>query len=239
MIDIFPKLKKIQITCMEKLNTIWHAQLGSTSFQNLETLIIKECHKLVNIFPSYMVGKYQSLQALEVVNCRSMEHIFDLEHVPPSQVTHGWIETRLQYLCLERLAKLKNVWKGNTKNIIEFNNLRYVAFDRCFAMETIFPTCVAIGLKKLEYLYVLYCPLMKDIVAMDEGSTSQNTITFEFPRLSYLSLQMLLEFRSFYWGMHILEWPALKEFYLFHCYKLEAMNLQVKPMFLAVEKVCI
>ncbi|KAK7394836.1 hypothetical protein VNO78_15377 [Psophocarpus tetragonolobus] len=67
-IDIFPKLKTMEIVCMEKLNTIWQPQCGLNSFHSLDYLIIEECHKLVSIFPSYMGQKFQNLQILTIIN---------------------------------------------------------------------------------------------------------------------------------------------------------------------------
>ncbi|BAT83740.1 hypothetical protein VIGAN_04094700 [Vigna angularis var. angularis] len=75
-IDVFPKLKKMEIICMEKLCTIWKSDIGLHSFSNLNSLMIRECHKLVTIFPNYMGQRLQSLQSLTVKDCELVENTY-------------------------------------------------------------------------------------------------------------------------------------------------------------------
>ncbi|KAK7340193.1 hypothetical protein VNO77_20889 [Canavalia gladiata] len=237
-IDIFPKLKKMEMNCMEKLNTIWQPHIGFHSFNSLDSLIIKECNKLVTIFRSYMGQGFQSLQSLVVIDCESVETIFDFGNIPQ---TYGRSETNLRDVMLKELPNLVHVWKVDTYEILNLNNLQRIGIYECTMLEYLFPLSVANGLEKLETLDICNCWGMKEIVAWDNGSNEQ-AITFRFSQLNTLSLQGLFELQSFYRGTHTLEWPLLKKLFILVCSKLEALpmetrNSQVKPIFLAIEKV--
>ncbi|RDY12350.1 putative disease resistance protein, partial [Mucuna pruriens] len=239
-IDVFPKLKKMEIICMEKLNTIWQPHIGFRSFCSLDSLIIRECHKLLTIFPSYMGQRFQSLQSLTITNCMLVENIFDFGNIPH---TCDRNETNLHNVFLEVLPNLVHIWKDDSGEILKYNNLRSISVDGRGSpnLKYLFPLSVANDLEKLEFLQVWNCMGMKEIVAWDKDS-NENAITFKFPHLNTVSLQQLFELVSFYRRTHTFEWPSLKKLTIFNCHKLrvlptEITNLQVNPIALATEKV--
>ncbi|KAG4403275.1 hypothetical protein AAZX31_01G066400 [Glycine max] len=237
-IDVFPKLKKMEMVFMEKLNTIWQPHIGLHSFHNLDSLIIRQCDKLVTIFPSYMEQRFQSLQSLIIIDCKLVENIFDFENIPE---TCDRNETNLHYVFLQALPKLVHVWREDTSEILKYNNLQSISINGSPNLKYLFPLFVANELEKLEYLSVSNCGVMKEIVAWDKGS-NENVITFKFPHLNCVSLQQLFELVSFYRGPHTLEWPSLKKLGIHNCYKLallptEIKNSQAQPIVLATEKV--
>uniref|UniRef100_A0A0R0FCI4 AAA+ ATPase domain-containing protein n=1 Tax=Glycine max TaxID=3847 RepID=A0A0R0FCI4_SOYBN len=237
-IDVFPKLKKMEIICMEKLNTIWQPHIGFHSFHSLDSLIIRECHKLVTIFPRYMGQRFQSLQSLIITDCKLVENIFDFENIPQTGVRN---ETNLQNVFLEALPNLVHIWKNDSSEILKYNNLQSIRIKGCPNLKHLFPLSVATDLEKLEILDVYNCRAMKEIVAWDNGS-NENLITFKFPRLNIVSLKLSFELVSFYRGTHTLEWPSLNKLSIVDCFKLEGLtkditNSQGKPIVLATEKV--
>ncbi|XP_068488939.1 uncharacterized protein [Phaseolus vulgaris] len=237
-IDVFPKLKKIEIICMEKLSTIWNSHIGLHSFRILDSLIIIECHKLVTIFPSYMGQRFQSLQSLTIINCNSVENIFDFANIPQSC---DIIQTNLDNIFLEMLPNLVNIWKDDISETLKYNDLRSIRVYGSPNLEYLFPLSVSIGLEKLEVLEVQSCRAMKEIVAWDKHA-SEDAINFKFPHLNTLLLIDLYDLRSFYLGTHTLEWPQLKELDIVYCSMLEGLtskiiNSRVHPIVLATEKV--
>ncbi|XP_068488941.1 uncharacterized protein [Phaseolus vulgaris] len=237
-IDVFPKLKKIEIICMENLGTIWNSHIGLHSFRSLDSLIITECHKLVTIFPCYMGQRFHNLQSLTVTNCNLVENIFDFTNIPHS---YDIIETNLDNIFLEMLPNLIHVWKDNTCEILKYNNLRSISVDESKNLKYLFPLSISIDLEKLEVLKIRDCGAMKEIVAWDKHA-SEDAINFKFPHLNTLSLIDLNDLRSFYSGAHTLEWPALKELDIVDCIMLEGLtskiiNSTVQPIVLATEKV--
>ncbi|KOM37189.1 hypothetical protein LR48_Vigan03g057000 [Vigna angularis] len=235
---VFPKLKKMEIMCMEKLNTIWQSHIGLHSFRNLDYLIIRECHKLETIFPSFMRQRFQNLQSLTITNCKLVENIFDFANI--SQ-TCDKNETNLHNIILQGLPNLVSIWKDDTGEILKHNNLKSIKIVGSPNLKYVFPLSVTYDLENLESLEVFNCRTMKEIVASDKGS-NENVITFKFPHLKTVSLRSLLELVSFYGGTHTLEWPSLKDLSILRCGKLEGIttkisNSQAKPIVLATEKV--
>ncbi|WVZ07781.1 hypothetical protein V8G54_021127 [Vigna mungo] len=237
-IDVFPKLKKMEIMCMEKLCTIWKSDIGLHSFSNLNSLLIRECNELVTIFPNYMGQRLQSVQSLTVTDCELVENIFDFANIFH---TSNIIEANLGNIFLKNLPSLVNVWKGNTGEIFKCNNLQSIRVDESPKLKYIFPVSIANDLGKLEVLEVWYCWAMTEIIGLDKHS-SETAITFKFPHLNTISLIELHELRSFYSGIHTLEWPPLKKLEIVDCSMLEGLTSEItnskeQPIVLATKKV--
>jgi len=223
---------------MEKLSTIWNSHIGLHSFCSLDSLIIRECHKLVTIFPSYMGQRFQSLQSLTISNCDSVENIFDFANIPQSC---DIIETSVDNISLEKLPNLVNVWKDDIGEILKYNNLRSIRVYKSPNLKYLFPVSVANDMEKLEVLDIRFCYTMKEIVAWDKHS-SENAINFKFPHLNTLLLIRLYYLRSFYSGTHTFEWPPLKKLDIVDCSMLagltsEIINSREQPIVLAAKKV--
>ncbi|WVZ07077.1 hypothetical protein V8G54_020423 [Vigna mungo] len=230
---VFPKLKKMEIMCMEKLNTIWQSHISLHSFSKLGYLIIRECHKLETIFPSFMRQRFQNLQSLTITNCKLVENIFDFANI--SQ-TCDKSETNLHNIVLQGLPNLVSIWKDDTGEILKHNNLQSIKIIGSPNLKYVFPLSVTYDLENLESLEVFNCRTMKEIVASDKGS-NENV----FSHLKTVSLRSLFELESFYLGTHTLEWPSLKNLSILRCGKLEGIttkisNSQAKPIVLATEK---
>ncbi|XP_022635602.1 uncharacterized protein LOC106758399 [Vigna radiata var. radiata] len=236
-IDVFPKLKKMEIICMEKLSTIWKSDIGLHSFSNLNSLIIRECHKLVTIFPNFMGQRLQSLQSFAIKDCELVENIFDFTHILH---TFDIVEANLGNIILEDLPNLVNVWKGDTGEILKCNNLQSIKVDESPKLKYLFPVSIANDLQKLEVLEVRNCWAMTEIIGLDKHS-SESAITFKFPHLNTLSLIDLHDLRSFYSGIHTLEWPPLKKLEIVDCSMLQGLTSEItnsseQPIVLATKK---
>ncbi|XP_028759121.1 probable disease resistance protein At4g27220 [Neltuma alba] len=116
-VDILPQLKKIEITNMEVLKTIWHARASKNSFCSLKSVIIGDCRKLVTIIPPYMVGRFHNLGILEVIDCKSVEEIFNF--CQPIPQLSGENQTSLRVVNLRRLPKLKHVWNKDPQGLLK------------------------------------------------------------------------------------------------------------------------
>ncbi|WVZ06066.1 hypothetical protein V8G54_019412 [Vigna mungo] len=237
-VDIFPKLKNMEIICMEKLNTIWKSHIGLHSFCSLDSLIIRKCHKILMIIPGYMMQRFQSLQSLTITNCMLVKNIFDFANIPQ---TSDMTETKLDNILLEKLPNLVNVWKDGINEVLKYNNLQRIKIADSRNLKYLFPLSVANDLEKLEVLEVWNCWVMKEIVVCDKHS-SESDINFKFPHLHTLSFIDLYDLRSFYSGSHTLEWPSLKKLDIADCsmlegFTLEIINSQDQPITLATKKV--
>ncbi|KAL1075594.1 hypothetical protein V6Z11_D11G374500 [Gossypium hirsutum] len=75
----FPNLEKIKITHLKNAKRIWHSKLHTNSFSMLKELTVKECDVLLNIFPPFLLGVFQRLEKLIVIDCASLEEVFQFQ----------------------------------------------------------------------------------------------------------------------------------------------------------------
>lgn len=99
---------------MEKLNIIWHYQ-----FDGLKTLDTTNYRKLENIFLSYIHGSFGNLETLMVRECNSVQEIFQLS-VKLRSVENT---TQLKKVTLLQLLKLKEIWSRDPQRTLCFQNL--------------------------------------------------------------------------------------------------------------------
>ncbi|TKY63844.1 disease resistance protein RPS2 [Spatholobus suberectus] len=230
---IFPKLKNIKLSSMKSLSEIWNSKLPSDSFSKLDTLIIEECDKLVNVFPRYIEAIFRNLCNLRVTNCRSMQAIFNILE-PVGDVAN------LQDVHLEILPKLEHVWKLNEdrEGILNLHNLQKIRVQKCHSLENIFPFSVATCLRNLEYLVVWDCSVLREIVAKREvanADAANLAASFNFPKLRIIKFFVLQRLTSFYPGAHKLFCPTLDDLSIRRCDNLEpfskeTVDAQRKPV---------
>ncbi|KAH7553381.1 hypothetical protein JRO89_XS12G0005400 [Xanthoceras sorbifolium] len=71
-----PDLKVLGIHKMDNIRQIWHHQLAPNSFSKIDSFKVYDCHNVLNIFPSNMIGRLQKLEELSIRRCNSLEEIF-------------------------------------------------------------------------------------------------------------------------------------------------------------------
>ncbi|GAU49105.1 hypothetical protein TSUD_13460 [Trifolium subterraneum] len=235
--NIFSKLKNIQLRNMKNLREIWNSELPSNSCHKLNSLIIEECDKLVNVIPCYMEGIFQSLCNLRVTNCKSMKAVFELD----ARKGKDGDVTNLQDVYLETLPKLEQVlkWNKDQIGILKLNSLQKMRVHDCESLESIFPVSIATCLDNLEYLVIRDCFGLREIVAKGDGSyTDKNNPdpSFEFPKLTTIKLSKLPRLACFYPGDYELSCPVLNDLSIELCDRLEPFrkeltNAQKMPTF--------
>ncbi|GKV02419.1 hypothetical protein SLEP1_g14856 [Rubroshorea leprosula] len=72
-----PVLETLGISSMEGLHKIWHNQLDAESFCKLKCLHVIGCETLEGIFPFGMLERLQRLEQLSIIQCDSLEVIFE------------------------------------------------------------------------------------------------------------------------------------------------------------------
>ncbi|XP_030959915.1 disease resistance protein At4g27190-like [Quercus lobata] len=219
----FSNLEEIYIKGIDNLKMLWHNhQLISDSFCKIKKLHVGSCKNLINIFPPNMLRRLQNLEELKIEDCNSVEEVFEASGKNVDEI-YDKGSTQLRYLFLKNLPKLKHVWASDPEEILTFQNLRQVKVSKCETLESLFPISVAKSLEQLKSLSINDCELMEEIVAFKEGLES--TTKFVFPRITSLSLQLLLELKCFYPGKHTLEWPSLEILTIFECDKVKIAAL--------------
>ena len=172
----------------------------------------------MNIFPPNMLRRLQNLEELTIEDCNSVEEVFEVRGENVDEICDKG-STQLRHPTLNNLSKLKQVWTSDAKAILTFQKLRQVKVSKCGTLKSLFPFLVAKHLEQLESLSINGCELMEEIVALKEGLES--TTKFVFPRITSLSLELLLELKCFYPGKYTSEWPSLKVLTICKCDKVK------------------
>ncbi|XP_045833623.1 uncharacterized protein LOC123924699 isoform X2 [Trifolium pratense] len=208
----FCKLEKIILKDMENLKTIWHRQ-----FETSKMLQVKNCNKIVVVFPSSMQKRYNKLEMLEVTNCALVEAIFELSFKESTSVEDT---THLKEVTIDGLPKLKKIWSGNPEEILSFQNLINVKLKFCASLEYLLPLSVATRCSHLKELHIIDCGNMKEIVAEEKESSVNVAPIFELNQLSTLLLWYLGKLKGFYAKKHTVSCPSLNDIDVVHCPKL-------------------
>ncbi|KAJ4822928.1 hypothetical protein Tsubulata_000278, partial [Turnera subulata] len=217
----FPNLEKLQILNMDYLTMIWHENLRLDAFCKLKSLCVECGKKLLNVFPSNMLRRFQNLEELRIHSCDSLEEIFDLRMLISAGRTNAITATQLKVMYIYDLPKLQCVWNENPQGTISFQNLRMVSVNQCPSLKCLFPASVAKGLQKLEQLIIRHSGL-REIVAEEEGA--HDIPQFEFPKVNFLELWNLQELTRFYPGMHTQGWPLLKKIIVHECNEMKLFD---------------
>ncbi|KAL6323791.1 hypothetical protein AAG906_002259 [Vitis piasezkii] len=183
----FPSLEFLNIVGLDNVKKIWHNQLPQDSFSKLKRVKVASCGELLNIFPSSMLKRLQSLQFLKAEDCSSLEEVFDVERTNVN-VKEGATVTQLSQLILRSLPKVEKIWNKDPHGILNFQNLQSITIDECQSLKNLFPASLVRDLVQLQELHVLCCGI-EEIVAKDNGVDT--AATFVFPKVAFPNLEEL------------------------------------------------
>ncbi|KAF2294527.1 hypothetical protein GH714_012240 [Hevea brasiliensis] len=215
----FSNLENLNLREMNDMKSIWHSQFAADSFCKLKSLKISDCWKLMTVFPSNVLERFQRLEELNVRNCNSLQEIYQLEG---SNVIEAF---ELRKLSIQSLPSLKHVWRKDPQGVFTFQNLKSVEVSNCDVLKNLFPASIAESLLQLENLTIIKCGV-EEIVAKPEDVEPAPYYCFKFPQLTSLKLIELSELRSFYPGTHISEWQKLKCLEVRNCRKVRKFGLE-------------
>ncbi|KAK8502347.1 hypothetical protein V6N12_046133 [Hibiscus sabdariffa] len=77
---ILPVLEELSIEDMDNLERLWPNQLSQHSFSKLTSIKLGSCPKLLDVFPSSTLTRFQRLNQLSIWNCESIEEIIFESH---------------------------------------------------------------------------------------------------------------------------------------------------------------
>ena len=109
----FPHLEYLQIDGVDNVKRIWDDQLPQDSFSKLKDVVVESCGGLLNIFPSCVLTRSQSLQTLIVRDCMSLKEIIakDINGVL-METTLMFVFPKLTFLQLYKLPELRSLYLG-------------------------------------------------------------------------------------------------------------------------------
>lgn len=230
---------------MGNVERIWHDELYLDSFSRLEFVNVRNCEQLTSVFPSNMFRRLQGLRDLAVIECDSVEQIFELEALD-GEKTHDIAAPQLKTMKLDSLPKLEHVWNMDSQVILSSQNLHKFTVRFCHGLKSLFPTVIAKGLEQLVKLLIDDC-MMEEIIAKENEVDAVNE--FVFSQLKELLLYSLPRLKSFHTGLNISKWPLLEDLTVWDCSGAEKLTSEfqsykesqhdipsVQPLFL-VDKV--
>ena len=227
----FPHLKYLHIRGVDNVKKIWDDQLPQDSFSKLKDVWVESCGGLLNIFPSCVLKRSQSLHTLRKKDCISVKDVFDVEgmdvNVNVNAKEEGVTVVPLSELILNSLPKVEKIWNKDPHGILTFQNLKSIYIHECESLKNLFAECLVRDLVELQELCVFSCKRIEEIIAKDiNGVLLETTLTCVFPKLTSLELCKLPELRSLYPGAHTSQWPLLEILRVLECHKLNVFAFE-------------
>ncbi|KAL5575945.1 hypothetical protein UlMin_017644, partial [Ulmus minor] len=151
---VFPSLIDLNLAQLN-IKKLWPEQLptASSSMQNLEKLVVDECHSLEYLLSSTMAKGFSQLQYLCVKNCRAIEEI-----IATKELTEKGISMEcpsLSALTILNCPKLSTFLDTNSTKKDEQEGMSSVATLSLFQEKVVFPnlTELTLGYLKIKKLW--------------------------------------------------------------------------------------
>ena len=135
----FPHLENLHIHRVDNVKRIWDDQLSQDSFFKLKDVWVESCGELLNIFPSCVLKRSQSLHTLIVRDCISLKEIIAKEiNGVLLETTPTFVFPKLTFLQLYKLPELRSLYPGahtsqwpflENLEVLECHKLNVFAFE--------------------------------------------------------------------------------------------------------------
>ncbi|KAB2607000.1 disease resistance protein [Pyrus ussuriensis x Pyrus communis] len=183
-----------------------------------------------------------NLENLYVIDCNSMEVIFQLKGPKHEESSHSFEAfNKLSYLQLHKLPSLTRVWETGSSQLMfagsSFGNLKWLRVDHCNQLKYLFSSSMVKLLVSIEDIEVEDCEQMEEIVAAEEEAGEIITL----PKVKYIRLRSLPKLKYFCGEAYTLKLPSLELLQVIHVQDLRPFDsklvdthnprLQVKPAF--------
>ncbi|KAL7613137.1 hypothetical protein Lser_V15G04861 [Lactuca serriola] len=109
---VIPKLETLRIDDMENLEEIWPCELSGGEKVKLREIKVRNCNKLVNLFPHNPMSLLHHLEELKVVDCGSIESLFNIDLDCAGAIgEQDNIRSLIRSIKVETSGKLREVWR--------------------------------------------------------------------------------------------------------------------------------
>ncbi|TXG66108.1 hypothetical protein EZV62_007383 [Acer yangbiense] len=200
---------KIELFASELFNFQGNNEEGQrdTRIQQPLFMVNKTLQQAIDYFKFNTLEVFSRLELLFVLNCNSLEEIFDIPEVN-FEKSHPAAVIQLRELEMFFLPKLKHIWNKDPKGKLSFQNLERVEVSYCKSLKYLFPASIARSLPQLEKLDIRNCELEAIVTNENEAEATSRLV---FPRVTFLKLEGLHQLTTFCCGVHTSKWPALKD----------------------------
>ncbi|KAL4579065.1 hypothetical protein LXL04_015200 [Taraxacum kok-saghyz] len=132
--------EELHINALESLEEIWPCEFSMSNEVKLRVIEVRNCYKLVTMFPCNPMSLLRRLEELIVKNCGSVEVLFNIDLDSIGEIEEG---SNLRSLFMEDLGKLKELWriKGvDNSRLLDygFQAVESIYVDNCERFRNIF-----------------------------------------------------------------------------------------------------
>ncbi|XP_023732122.1 uncharacterized protein LOC111879926 [Lactuca sativa] len=140
---VIPKLERLQIDYMENIKEIWPCEHSRGAEVKLREIEVRNCDKLVNLFPYNPMSLLHHLEELEVNNCDSIESLFNIDLDSAGEIGEEKNSSNLRSIKVWNLGKLREVWsikgKDNSRPLIGgFEAVESIEIVECEMFRNVF-----------------------------------------------------------------------------------------------------
>ncbi|XP_062012594.1 disease resistance protein At4g27190-like [Rosa rugosa] len=127
----FPILKRLCIRGIRELKAIWHVQLSQNSFWRLKEVKVVKCENLISLFPPSVMRRLNTLETLNIWNCKSLEVVCD--EIVVAEEEQEVVETTPPQFVFPKvtLAELGNLPQLTGINASQWPSLKRLEVDGC------------------------------------------------------------------------------------------------------------
>ncbi|RVW40288.1 Disease resistance protein [Vitis vinifera] len=191
--------------------------LGSRGFNGLTSLSVRNCVEFECIidttqgvhpvaFPNietihltHLCGM-KNLEIVQITCCQEMQDVFQIEGILVGE-EHVLPLSSLRELKLDTLPQLEHLWKGFGAHL-SLHNLEVIEIERCNRLRNLFQPSIAQSLFKLEYLKIVDCMELQQIIAEDgleqEVSNVEDKKSLNLPKLKVLEVEDCKKLKSLF-----------------------------------------
>nr|KAJ0221957.1 hypothetical protein LSAT_V11C200052260 [Lactuca sativa] len=140
---VIPKLDILEIHDMENLKEIWPSELSRGEKVKLREIKVRNCDKLVNLFPHNPMSLLHHLEELIVEKCGSIEELFNIDLDCASVIGEEDNNSSLRNINVENSMKLREVWRikgaDNSRPLFRgFQVVEKIIITRCKRFTNVF-----------------------------------------------------------------------------------------------------
>ena len=196
----FPNIETIHLTHLCGMKVLSSGTLPMGSFRKLRVLTVEQCGGLSTLFPADLLQLLQNLEIVQITCCQEMQDVFQIEGILVGE-EHVLPLSSLRELKLDTLPQLEHLWKGFGAHL-SLHNLEVIEIERCNRLRNLFQPSIAQSLFKLEYLKIVDCMELQQIIAEDgleqEVSNVEDKKSLNLPKLKVLEVEDCKKLKSLF-----------------------------------------
>lgn len=181
----FSNLVELNIDAVASLNELCDGSPPEGFLEKLQKLTVKECEKIITIFPTKLLQGMLKLESVIIEECESLQDVFQLDGMDDAEECLSHLTT-LELICMDALLC---IWKGPTHHV-NLRSLTRITLWDCGSLKSVISPSLAQTLVHLEKLDIESCGQLEHIISEKDEDGKE---TFSKTRPQQTCLQNLKE----------------------------------------------